>query len=92
MARLFPLGRIVATVAANEALKEAQADPFVFLALHVNGNWGDVCKADKKENDRAVKNGSRILSSCKLPVTGEKIWIITEADRSCTTILLPGDY
>jgi len=55
------------------------------------GDWGDLCDEDKKVNDRAVAEGSRILSAYQA-VNSTKFWIITEADRSATTVLLPEDY
>lgn len=88
---LFPLGQIVATPGALEALNEARQSPVEFLARHAQGDWGEVCADDKSLNDEAVKDGSRILSAyrTKLDV---KVWVITEADRSLSTILLPSDY
>lgn len=92
MKRLFPLGRIVATPGAIEALENNQVDAAMLLALHVSGDWGDVNDDphDKKVNNDAVKYGGRILSAYTLP-HGEKIWVITEADRSATTFLLPDE-
>ena len=86
----FPLGRILATPGALEALREAGEDPFGYLARHASGDWGDLCEHDRRENERALKNGWRILSS--YPVGEKRVWVITEADRSCTTILLPSEY
>jgi hypothetical protein len=92
----FALGQVVATPAAIDALSEARESGTTFLARHVAGDWGDLGKFDKRQNDRAVKEGMRILSSYTLS-SGKQIWIITEAadehgNRSCTTILLPQDY
>lgn len=61
------------------------------LLKHSLGNWGDVCEEDAAANNEALKNGDRILSSYRAE-NGEKIWIITEYDRSYTTILLPEEY
>ena len=61
------------------------------LARHVAGDWGDVDAEDRAANERALKDGSRLLSAYELP-TGERVWIITEADRSATTLLLPHEY
>jgi len=88
---LFPLGKIYLTVGAKESLAESNQEPFEFLSKHQSGNWGDVCKDDKKENDLSVKEGFRILSSYRT-AKDVKIWIITEADRSSTTLLLPSEY
>jgi len=62
-----------------------------FVHRHVSGDWGDVCTDDASANEWALKNDGRILSSYKTKV-GEKIWVITEADRSATTLLLPDEY
>ena len=93
----FQLGRIVGTPPALAALKDAEQTPLCFITRHAKGDWGDVCKEDKKTNDDAIahegdedKQG-RLLSSYKTN-KGETIWIITEWDRSVTTLLLPSDY
>lgn len=87
----FPLGQIVATPGAIEALNEAGQTPMEFLERHKAGDWGDLSADDKKENDRAVIHGDRILSAYHTN-EGEKIWIVTEWDRSVTTLLLPEEY
>ena len=93
----FKLGRIVATPGAIEALEKANTTAIPFLARHQRGDWGNICPEDKELNDQAIKyegqpdKQQRVLSSYKLP-TGRTIWIITESDRSVTTILLPKDY
>ena len=86
----FPLGRVVATPGALELLSSAGMTPDPLLIRHVNGDWGDVPPEDAKENDLSLQEGFRILSS--YPVAGERLWIITEADRSSTTLLLPSEY
>jgi hypothetical protein len=88
---LFPLGQIVATPGALEALNEARQSPVEFLARHARGDWGEVCAEDKALNDEAVKDGSRILSAYQTKL-GTKLWVITEADRSSTCLLLPDEY
>jgi hypothetical protein len=88
---LFPLGRIYLTPGASEELEMANQEPFEFLAKHQRGDWGIVGKEDSQENDFSVKNGFRILSAYKTN-KNVKLWIITEADRSCSTILLPEEY
>jgi hypothetical protein len=87
----FPLGRVVATPGALRALEQANQSPFEFLERHQAGDWGELCEEDKRENEFSVHNGFRILSAYR---TGNdvKIWIITEADRSVTTVLLPHEY
>ena len=87
----FALGRVVATPGALRALEHAEQLPAEFLDRHVNGDWGDVPDADKQENELSVEQGFRILSAYTTSA-GEKIWILTEADRSSTTIMLPSEY
>ena len=87
----FPLGQIVATPGALAALAEAGHAPMEFISRHVVGDWGELDDEDRRENELSVKEGFRILSAYHLK-DGTKIWIITEADRSSTTILLPEDY
>ena len=85
------LGRVVATPGALQALEEAGQLPDEFLTLHQNGEWGIVCSEDKALNNEALEQGSRILSAYRLR-NGTKLWIITEWDRSATTLLLPDEY
>lgn len=92
MTAKFSLGDVVITPAAH-ALCESK-DPLlvsVLLARHRAGDWGNLCEEDKKVNDDAVVSGDRILSAYKIP-GGEKVWIITEHDRSVSTVLLPEEY
>ncbi len=88
---LFPSGEIYLTIGAREALEESNQLPNEFLARHQSGDWGIVCEDDKRENELSVKEGFRILSAYKTRL-GEKIWIITESDRSSSCILLPEEY
>lgn len=87
---LFPLGRIVATKAALAAINRDQIDIGVLLGRHVSGDWGELSCQDRQANQEALSSGSRIFSSYAYP--SGKIWVITEADRSSTCILLPQDY
>ena len=87
----FSLGRIVATPAALKALEEANQNPFEFLERHQAGDWGELCEDDKSENEFSLKNGFRILSAYRTR-HDVKVWVITEADRSVTTLLLPHEY
>jgi len=87
----FALGQLVATPGALEALKESKTGFLPYIRRHQNGDWGDVCVEDKAENELSIKEGFRLLSAYTLP-GGCKIWVITEADRSATTILLPEEY
>lgn len=88
---LFPLGQVVSTPGALEALSQAGQDPAELLARHVSGDWGELDEEDRTENDFSVGNDLRILSAYTLE-SGVKVWLITEADRSATTFLLPDDY
>ena len=88
---LFSLGQVVATPGALEILKIAKQDPLSLLSRHVTGDWGDLGEEDQQENELSVKLGFRILSAYTIN-TGARVWIITEADRSSTTILLPSEY
>jgi hypothetical protein len=87
----FPLGRVVATPGALRALEEANQNAFEFLERHQAGDWGELCDEDKSENEFSVRNGFRILSAYRTRLD-VKIWVITEADRSATTFLLPHEY
>jgi hypothetical protein len=88
---LFSLGQVVATPGALAALEKAGQSPAEFLSQHVCGGWGDVPDEDKRENQLSLERGFRLLSSYRTDA-GEKIWVITEADRSATTLLLPSEY
>ena len=87
----FPLGQVVATPGALRALERAEQLPAEFLDRHVNGDWGDVPEEDKQENELSVEQGFRILSAYTTS-TGDKLWILTEADRSATILMLPEEY
>jgi hypothetical protein len=87
----FPLGQTVTTPGALEALEQAGQDPAALLARHIVGDWGDLDEEDKRENELSLAQGFRLLSAYHL-TTGVKVWIITEADRSASTILLPSEY
>jgi hypothetical protein len=86
----FSLGRLVATPAALKALERAGIGTLALLARHQSGDWGQLCAEDGKTNEEALKHGGRLLSA--YPVGDARIWVITEADRSATTILLPEEY
>jgi hypothetical protein len=87
---LFPLGAVVATPGALRALTVAGVG-WTLVARHVRGDWGTVSPDDARENELSVREGFRIVSSYTLP-TDTRIWVITEGDRSATTLLLPGEY
>lgn len=88
---LFPLGEVVSTPGALEAMQSANVSPLALLHRHLRGDWGNLDKHDKHLNDCALKDGSRIFSAYDLTPT-IKVWLITEADRSATTFLLPSEY
>lgn len=88
----FDLGQVVATPGAQAALEGSKETPELYLARHGGGDWGEeMCESDKALNDRALVDGDRLMSAYKLK-DGTKIWIITECDRSVTTLLLPEEY
>lgn len=87
----FQPGRIVATPGALAVLEASGEAPFDYLVRHINGDWGELSAEDIRENELSLIHGFRILSAYTLR-SGTTIWIITEADRSATTILLPEEY
>lgn len=89
---LFELGHIVGRPGAIRALADEGIGVSDLLMRHISGNWGDLDAEDKRENDLAVSRPLRILSSYRLTRTRARIWVITEADRSATTLLLPEEY
>ena len=91
MSTKFQPGRIVATTGALDALVDAGQSANEFLTRHLTGDWGEVDEADGRENELSIKEGFRILSVYRT-AKDEKLWVITEADRSATTLLLPGEY
>jgi len=87
----FSLGRVVATPGALSALETAQESALGYLQRHESGDWGNLPPEDREENELSLENGFRLLSSYTLR-NGTRFWIITEADRSVTTLLLPSEY
>jgi hypothetical protein len=83
------LGQVFITPAAMNAIDPLSAA--ICLTLHRGGDWGEVCEEDRETNNQALKYGGRLLSVYS-SMDGVTFWIITEADRSSTTILLPEDY
>jgi hypothetical protein len=86
----FQSGTVVMTIGAREVLEGNQHQLLVLLQRHLSGDWGEVGKEDAAANERALTHGERLLSS--YTVKGERLWILTEADRSATTVLTPGEY
>lgn len=84
----FEIGQLVATTGATETY--TQNELLQYLARHRQGDWGDMCDEDKKANEDALEYGERLMSCYE--EDGKKLWIITEYDRSVTTLLLPSEY
>jgi len=87
----FELGLIVATPGALHALEASSEEFWKFLFRHAAGDWGELSDADRAENEFSLANGLRLLS-CYTLRNGAQLWIITEADQSSTTLLLPTEY
>jgi hypothetical protein len=88
---LFDLGQLVATPGALAALEKTGQTPMEFLSRHVTGDWGDIPEEDRKENQYSLEHGFRLLSSYRTNAD-QVVWVITEANRSHTTLLLPDEY
>ena len=86
----FPLGHVVATPGALEAVRENGVDVLALVHRHASGDWGAVCTGDAQANDHALAHGARVLSAYE--TAAGRLWVITEADRSATTVLLPSEY
>ncbi|CAJ0816892.1 hypothetical protein LMG19087_02911 [Ralstonia wenshanensis] len=87
----LPLGQLLATPAAIAALSEASVSAHLLLNRHARGDWGDLSSEDQAMNQLAVLTGQRVVSHYTLP-NGQVVWVITDADRAATTVLLPEDY
>ncbi|HHF0534521.1 TPA: hypothetical protein ACPHXL_003482 [Vibrio alginolyticus] len=89
----FNLGAVVMTRGVGELMKEHGLEPIQYLRRHAFGDWGDLEDEDKAQNEEAVVHGGRIFSAYNLTGMPEsRLWVITEADRSVTTFLLPSEY
>ncbi|WP_070359446.1 hypothetical protein [Duganella sp. HH105] len=88
---MFPLGQVLATPGALDTMSELGIAPLALIHRHVTGDWGDLGAEDQQQNFLAIRSGLRIFSSYRLTAS-TKIWIITEAERSSTTLLLPDEY
>jgi len=89
--RRFELGVVVATPGALEALGDLNVSPSELVERHASGDWGDVPPEDARENEHALERGFGVMSSYPLS-GGVRVWVITEADRSSTCLLLPAEY
>jgi hypothetical protein len=87
----FLLGQLCSTPGCLDAFVRCGVSPLAYISRHVRGDWGECDAADSAANDAAVIEGLRVFSVYRLP-DGTRIWIITEADRSYTTLLLPEEY
>ena len=87
----FPLGRLFLSQGAIEALKQSSQSPHDFLSRHARLEQGELCNEDHRENVFSVDKPLRVFSAFKT-ASGVKLWVITEADRSATTLLLPSEY
>lgn len=87
---LFRLGGVYATPGALDLLRSNTLTPYAFLHRHQTGDWGELDAEDVEANRTALHHGTRLLSS--YPIGNQRLWIITEADRSSTTLLLPEEY
>ena len=88
---MFPLGQVVATPAALKAIEQCEHTPLHYILRHQRLEQGALGASDWQQNKDAIENESRVFSSFELP-TKQKVWIITEWDRSLTTLLLPDEY
>ncbi|MCG9659933.1 hypothetical protein [Vibrio mediterranei] len=89
----FSLGSLAITDSVFDLVTRCEdfVKPKVLLERHASGDWGEICQDDAEENTRATHEGGRIMSSYKFN-EDHTVWVITEADRSRTTVLLPSDY
>lgn len=87
----FPAGQLVMTAGIDGLVRQGRLNPSALLCRHLNGDWGDLCDEDRRSNDAALQSGDRLLSSYRV-APDLKVWIITEWDRSVTTLLLPEEY
>ena len=86
----FPLGHVVATPGAVDAVRANGIDVLALVHRHASGDWGDLSEHDAQANDHALAHGARVLSAYE--TAAGRLWVITEADRSATTVLLPSEY
>lgn len=88
---LFDLGHVVATPGALDALRRNHRCAWDYLRRHITGDWGDLDSEDVAENQLSLVEGFRLLSGYTLS-DSTRLWVVTESDRSCTTLLLPDEY
>ena len=88
----FPPGQVVMTTGVDELVRQGRLNPTPYLRRHLHGDWGDLDDDDRRQNDAALKSGEDRLFSSYQVTRDLKLWIITEWDRSVTTLLLPSEY
>ena len=88
----FSPGQVVVTAGIDELVRQGQLNPAPYLRHHLGGDWGDLSDNDRRLNDAALKSGEDRLFSSYQVTPDLKLWIITEWDRSVTTLLLPSEY
>ena len=88
----FRAGQLVMTAGVNDLVQRGALNPVPYLRRHLDGDWGDLCDDDRHQNDAALKSGEDRLFSSYRVTNDLKLWIITEWDRSVTTLLLPEEY
>ena len=88
----FPPGQVALPCGADALVQQGRLNPTPYLRRHLGGDWGDLDDSDRRQNDAALKSGEDRLFSSYEVTPGLKIWIITEWDRSVTTLLLPNEY
>lgn len=88
----FSPGQVVMTLGVDELVRQGRLNPVPYLRRHLGGDWGDLDDSDRRQNDAALKSGEDRLFSSYQVAPDLKLWIITEWDRSVTTLLLPSEY
>ena len=88
----FPPGEVVVTGGVDELIRQGRLNPNEHLRRHLSGDWGDLDESDRRQNDAALQSGEDRLFSSYQVDPDLKLWIITEWDRSVTTLLLPDEY
>ena len=88
----FSPGQVVVTAGIDELVRQGRLNPVPYLRRHLHGDWGDLSDNDRRLNDAALKSGEDRLFSSYQVTPDLKLWIITEWDRSVTTLLLPSEY
>lgn len=88
----FPTGHLVLTAGVAELVQQGRLNPHAYLRRHIRGDWGDLDNSDRRQNDAALKSGEGRLFSSYQVTPDLALWIITERDRSVTTLMLPSEY